>query len=52
MESNTKMQTAGVICAGIMKVLWYLLIAAGLVLYLMVGVIIEAAKPSKNKNYC
>ena len=52
MESNTKMQTAGVICAVIKKLLWYLLIAAGLVVYLIVGILIEAAKPSNNKNYC
>jgi hypothetical protein len=51
MESNTKLQTAGVICAGIMKILgWILLIGLGFVV-LMCMVALECAKPKKN-NYC
>jgi hypothetical protein len=52
MEKYTKLQTAGIICAGILKLLWYLFLAA-MGIFIFIGmVVLEAAKPSKNKNYC
>jgi len=51
MEINTKMQTAGIICAGIMKLLWYLFLAAAGVLIFIVMVLWEASKPNKNNGY-
>lgn len=51
METNTKMQTAGIICAGIMKLLWYLFLAAAAVLIFIVMVLLAASKPNKNNGY-
>lgn len=51
METNTKMQTAGIICAGIMKLLWYLFLAVAAVLIFIVMVLLAASKPNKNNGY-
>lgn len=48
MESNTKMQTAGIILSGIMKLVWYLfLVSAGILIFITM-VLWEASKPNKS----
>jgi len=51
MENNTKMQTAGIICAGILKLLWYLfLVSAGILIF--ITMVIWEAATAKNSNSC
>lgn len=50
MEKNTKLQTAGIICIGIVKLLWYLILIAAGVLIFITMVLVEASKPNKNNN--
>jgi hypothetical protein len=52
MENDTKLSTVGVICYVILKLLWYLFLAAAGVLILLIMVLIEASNPKHNKNNC
>jgi hypothetical protein len=51
MEPNTNMSTAGIICCGIMKLLWYLfLVTAGILIF--ITMVIWEAATAKNSNSC
>lgn len=50
METNTKMQTAGILINGIIKLLWYLFLATAGILFFITMVLVEAAKPTKNNG--
>ncbi len=50
MEDNPKMQTAVIIVSGLMKLLWYLFLAAVGILIFITLLVLEASKPKHNKN--
>jgi len=50
MEPNTKLEIAGIIISGILKLLWYLfLVAAGILIFITM-LLWEASKPNKNNG--
>ena len=51
MENNLKPNTAVIICAGILKLLWYLFLATAGIGIFIVMVLWEASKPNKNNGY-
>jgi len=52
MEENTKMSTGYIICIGILKLMWYLFLAAAGILIFLVMLCLEASNPKHNKNNC
>lgn len=49
MDEHPKLQIAGIICAGILKLLWYLFLAAVGIFIFIWMVALEAAKQGKNR---